>query len=54
MIRRREMQTARRTVRVCAHASVTGVAFFYYIHDQTGVAPNAIELQPVLAFRFTG
>jgi len=32
-------------------ASVTGVAFFDYDHGQTGVAPNAIELHPVLRFR---
>jgi hypothetical protein len=30
---------------------VTGVAFFDFDHSQTGVAPNAIELHPVLAFR---
>jgi hypothetical protein len=28
----------------------TGVAFFDYQHGQTGVAPNAIELHPVLGF----
>jgi hypothetical protein len=25
--------------------------FFDYNHGQTGVAPNAIELHPILAFR---
>jgi hypothetical protein len=30
---------------------VTGVAFFDTDHGQTGVAPNAIELHPILAFR---
>jgi hypothetical protein len=50
-IRRTQMQRARDAVRVCARASVTGVAFFDYDHGQTGVAPNAIELHPVLAFR---
>ena len=30
---------------------MTGVAFFDFPHGQTGVAPNAIELHPVLAFR---
>jgi len=30
---------------------VTGVAFFDYEHGQTGVAPNAIELHPILGFR---
>lgn len=28
---------------------VTGVGFFDFIHGQTGVAPNGIELHPVLA-----
>jgi hypothetical protein len=30
---------------------VTGVAFFDYNHGQTRVAPNAIELHPILGFR---
>jgi hypothetical protein len=29
---------------------VTGVAFFDFQHGQTGVAPNGIELHPILAF----
>jgi hypothetical protein len=29
---------------------VTGVAFFDYQHGETEVAPNAIELRPVLDF----
>ena len=49
--RRREMAVARSHVRVCARARVTGVAFFDYYHGQAGVAPNAIELHPILAFR---
>ena len=28
-----------------------GVAFFDFFHYQTGVAPNEIELHPLLAFR---
>jgi hypothetical protein len=44
-------QAHARRVRVCARASVTGVAFFDFHHGQTGVAPNAIELHPILAFR---
>ena len=48
---RREMTTARRAVRLCHHAVVTGVAFFDFKHGQTGVAPNAIELHPILGFR---
>src|SRR5262249_38483951 len=49
--RRRQMAQARSRVRVCSRARVTGVAFFDFIHGQTGVAPNGIELHPVLAFR---
>jgi hypothetical protein len=45
------MAAARARVRICARAKVTGVAFFDFYHGQTGVAPNAIELHPVLAFR---
>jgi hypothetical protein len=50
-VRRKQMARARGLVRVCARARVTGVAFFDFPHGQTGVAPNAIELHPVLAFR---
>jgi len=50
-LRRMQMQTARNAVRLCARASVTGVAFFDFDHGQIGVAPNAIELHPVLRFR---
>ena len=49
-LRRRQMRTARSAVRLCAHARVTGVAFFDFDHGQTGVAPNAIELHPILRF----
>jgi hypothetical protein len=49
-LRRRQMATARAAVRVCARARITGVAFFDFDHGQTGVAPNAIELHPILAF----
>ena len=31
-------------------ATITGVAFFDFKHGQTGVAPNAIELHPVVSF----
>jgi hypothetical protein len=31
-------------------ATVTGVGFFDIPHGQTGIAPNAIDLQPVLKF----
>ena len=50
-LRRRQMSAARARVRVCARARVTGVAFFDFDHGQTGVAPNAIELHPLLGFR---
>jgi hypothetical protein len=49
-VRRKQMVTARGVARVCARARVVGVAFFDYKHGQTGVAPNAIELHPVLGF----
>ena len=32
--------------------TVTGVGFFDHIHGQTGVAPNGIELHPILAIEF--
>lgn len=50
-LRRQQMTAARAHVRLCARARVTGVAFFDFDHGQTGVAPNAIELHPVLGFR---
>lgn len=31
-------------------ATVTGIGFFDFLHGQRGVAPNGIELHPVLAF----
>jgi hypothetical protein len=52
--RRAQMAAAQRRVRVCARATVTGVAFFDFDHGQTGVAPNAIELHPVLGFSCAG
>jgi hypothetical protein len=50
-LRRAQMSRARAAVRICARATVTGVAFFDFRHGQIGVAPNAIELHPVLGFR---
>jgi hypothetical protein len=44
------MSDARKAARVCSKTRVVGVAFFDYNHGQTGVAPNAIELHPVLGF----
>jgi hypothetical protein len=49
--RRRQMTSARRAVRLCSRARVVGVEFWDYYHGQTGVAPNVIELHPVLGFR---
>jgi hypothetical protein len=48
--RRRQMREARKLGRLCARARVVGVAFFDFKHGQTGVAPNAIELHPILGF----
>jgi hypothetical protein len=31
--------------------AICGIAFFDFKHGQDGVAPNAIELHPVLGFR---
>jgi len=36
---------------ISGSASVTGVGFFDFLHGQTGVAPNGVELHPVLRFR---
>ena len=47
---RKQMSRTRAAVRLCAKATLTGVAFFDYYHGQTGVAPSAIELHPVLGF----
>jgi hypothetical protein len=35
---------------VMGKATIRGVGFFDFLHDQTGVAPNGIELHPVLRF----
>ena len=49
-LRRRQMAAARKAARPCSRARVVGVAFFDYRHAQSGVAPNGIELHPVLGF----
>jgi micrococcal nuclease len=49
--RQAQMAAARQALRICSRARVTGVAFFDFDHGQTGVAPNAIELHPILGFR---
>ncbi len=38
--------------RKVAHVQITGVGFFDFIHGQSGVAPNGIELHPVLDIKF--
>ena len=41
--------------RTClARVEITGVGFFDFLHGQTGVAPNGIELHPVLAIKDLG
>jgi len=37
-----------RFTRHSAHLKVTGIGFFDFIHGQSGVAPNGIELHPVI------
>ncbi len=41
-----------RRKRVSERARVTGVGFFNHVHRQTGVAPNGIELTPVLGIEW--
>jgi hypothetical protein len=48
--RPRQMREARGKLRLCSQARVLGVALFDFKHAQTGVAPNAIELHPILGF----
>ena len=44
-------QATRNAVRISPGASVASVAFFDFGPAQTGLAPNAIALHPVLRFR---
>ena len=39
---------------VTAPVAIRGVGFWDYLHGQTGVAPNGIEIHPVLDIQFTG
>lgn len=39
--------------RVAVPVTVEGIGFFDRLHGQTGVAPNGIELHPVLSIAFT-
>jgi hypothetical protein len=43
-------QLPQRRKDLLASSRVTGVAFFDFLHGQTGVAPNGIELHPILGF----
>ncbi len=65
-LKRQKMRTARSALRAaCGRASrstfsrlrgsatITGVGFFDVKHGQTGVAPNGIELHPVIGFKLT-
>ena len=49
-----QMDLASTAVQLCAKADVTGVAFFDFFHHQTSVAPNEIELHPILALKWLG
>jgi hypothetical protein len=48
----RLMSSMQRFLKVNVPVTVTGVGFFDRIHGQTGVAPNGIELHPVLDIQF--
>ncbi len=39
-------------VHLAVPVQLTGVGFFDFIHGQTGVAPNGVELHPVLSITF--
>ena len=39
--------------KVGASAAIVGVGFFDSDHGQTGVAPNAIEIHPILSITFS-
>jgi hypothetical protein len=39
---------------VAVPVTVTGLGFFDFAHGQRGVAPNAIELHPVIGIVFNG
>ena len=45
------LPSASRFTQLTGTLTLTGVGFFDFIHGQTGVAPNGIELHPVLSMR---
>jgi hypothetical protein len=50
-LRKKQMGQARSLVRpFCSKTHVVGVAYFDYYHGQTSVAPNVIELHPILGY----
>jgi hypothetical protein len=50
-IRRRQMAHARKALRLCPRAVITGVAFLDYVDRNRRRARNGIELAPILGFR---
>ncbi len=49
-----EVAKGGRTTGIAVPVTVTGVAFFDHLHGQAGVAPNGIELHPLLSFEPKG
>ena len=45
-------KAGKRYRRTAVEVTITGVGFFDFPHGQKGVAPNAIELHPVLDIKF--
>ena len=50
-LRQQQMANARAAAMTCTNAVMVGVLFHDFFHHQTGVAPNVIELHPLLSFR---
>jgi hypothetical protein len=47
-----KLKPERRLTRTSVRARITGVGFFDQMHGQTGLAPNGIELHPILRVEF--
>jgi hypothetical protein len=47
-----KLKPQRRLTRTSVRARITGVGFFDQMHGQTGLAPNGIELHPILRVEF--
>ncbi|HVA67486.1 MAG TPA: hypothetical protein VNK24_11275 [Elusimicrobiota bacterium] len=41
-------------LRLNVRATIWGAGFFDFVHDQDGVAPNGVELHPVMGFQVNG